>query len=126
MRDAKIKITGRIFNAPTTVGKNNTMKFSVGVYKGKNKETGKGQSAFFDVVDWNSVHTFTPEPGSYVSVTGEVNIDEYTAKDGTKRTSIVITPETIAPAQSPFDNNRSSSRAAAQPVAVPQSDELCF
>lgn len=104
MRNAVITIEGRVFKDATTVGQKNSVKFTVGVYNGKNKNTGKGQSEFFDVVDWNNVHTFVPKDAEYVKVTGELVVDEYQAKDGTMRKRYGVTPTKIDRAANPFDN----------------------
>lgn len=108
MKNAVITIEGRVFKDATTVGQNKVTKFTVGVYNGKNKETGKSQSEFFDVVDWNGVHGFAPKDRDWVRVTGELTTNEYKSKTGETRKGLGVTPTKIERIPDPFDKSASN------------------
>ena len=100
--------------------------FSIAVNRrSRNAQTGQQETDFFNIVAWRQLGELCSRyltKGRKVAVAGSIQIRNYEAQDGTKRTAVDVVADDVEFLSSPNTGNAPSGdyRAAAAPAPAPR------
>lgn len=95
--------------------------FSVAVRGGKDKQTGEDKTLWFRCAAWGKTAEIAAQylsKGSKVAVSGDLDLTEFTAKDGTKKASLEIRVSTLTLLDSKKDSQDSQQPTTYQQPSV--------
>ena len=121
-----IAITGRLAQDVTvrqTANGKPVANFSIAVQRNTKNENGQYDADFFNVTCFNSTAEFAEKylvKGVKIEISGRIQNDSWTDKDGNKRTSTVIYANNIGFAESKkaAQENGSQTQTKAQPTSA--------
>ena len=121
-----IAITGRLAQDVTvrhTASGKPVANFSIAVQRNTKNENGQYDADFFNVTCFNSTAEFAEKylvKGVKIEISGRIQNDSWTDKDGNKRTSTVIYANNIGFAESKkaAQENGSQTQTKAQPTSA--------
>jgi single-strand DNA-binding protein len=88
----------------------------------RNAETGERETDFINIVAWRKNAEFVTQyltKGRLVSVDGRLQIRQWTAQDGTKRTTAEVVADNVQGLDRPKDGAPAPAAAGAEPSAPP-------
>ena len=126
-----VTLLGRLTQDPATAptGETTKCRMRIAVQRRRGKDGEDKGASFFDVVVWGAQAVNCGKylrKGRQIALTGHLNLNEWTAEDGSSRQRVEIVAENVMFLDSPKRDEAEGQQEVAVPAGVGAEDDIGF